>query len=119
MPTQALSPSGNTNPGGTNWYGRQSNNAALHRPGLRPPLSPARVNQLDSGQVLKALAQVDEVYRAPVALFYLQEYAYKEIAEILNVPMGTVKSRIARGIARLQEILAGGSARRKGQPPHD
>ena len=70
-----------------------------------PTVSPARVNQLDSGQVLQSLAQVDEVYRAPVALFYLQDYAYKEIAEILGVPMGTVKSRIARGIAQLHKAL--------------
>src|SRR6516225_9151153 len=42
-----------------------------------PPISPARVNQLDSAQVLQALAQVDEVYQAPVSLFYLENYAYK------------------------------------------
>jgi len=57
--------------------------------------------------VLQSLAQVDQVYQAPVALFYLEEYSYKEIAEILEVPMGTVKSRIARGIAQLQRLLAG------------
>jgi RNA polymerase sigma-70 factor (ECF subfamily) len=71
-----------------------------------PSLPPARVNQLDSAQVLQSLARVDQVYQAPVALFYLEEYSYKEIAEILAVPMGTVKSRIARGIAQLQRSLA-------------
>jgi RNA polymerase sigma factor (sigma-70 family) len=71
-----------------------------------PVISPARVNQLDSGMVLQALAQVDEVYQAPVALFYLEDCSYKEIAEILEVPLGTVKSRIARGIAQLQKQLA-------------
>jgi len=71
-----------------------------------PAVSPARVNQLDSAQVLVALGQVDEVYQAPVALFYLEDCSYKEIAEILDVPMGTVKSRIARGIAQLQKLLA-------------
>lgn len=70
-----------------------------------PNVSPARVNQLDSSQVLQALAQVDEVYRAPVALFYLEDRSYKEIAAILDAPMGTVKSRIARGIAQLQKSL--------------
>ena len=73
-----------------------------------PALSPASVNQLDSARVLEALAQVDEIYQAPVALFYLEDCSYKEIAEILNVPMGTVKSRMARGIAQLQTILADG-----------
>lgn len=71
-----------------------------------PSVSPTRVNQLDSPQVRQALGQVDEVYQAPVALFYLQECSYKEIADILDVPMGTVKSRIARGIAQLQKLLA-------------
>lgn len=71
-----------------------------------PPVSPARVNQLDAAQVLQALSQVDPVYRAPLSLFYLDDCSYKEIAEILNAPMGTVKSRIARGIGQLQKLLA-------------
>ena len=60
---------------------------------------------MDSLQVLPALAKVDEIYQAAVALFYLEDYAYKDIAVILDVPVGTVKSRIARGIAQLREIL--------------
>src|SRR5580765_103766 len=44
-----------------------------------PALPPARVNQLDSGQVVESLGKVDEVYQAPVALFYLEQYSYKEI----------------------------------------
>jgi RNA polymerase sigma-70 factor (ECF subfamily) len=70
-----------------------------------PVVAPARVNELDSARVLQALANVDEVYQAPVALFYMQDCSYKEIAEILDVPMGTVKSRIARGIGQLQKLL--------------
>jgi RNA polymerase sigma-70 factor (ECF subfamily) len=71
-----------------------------------PPLSPGIVNQLDATQVLHALGQVDEVFRAPVALFYLEECSYKEIANMLDVPIGTVKSRIARGLGQLQKLLA-------------
>ena len=71
-----------------------------------PNVQPELVNQLDSGAVLSLLAQVDPVFQAPVALFYLEDYAYKEIAEILAVPMGTVKSRIARGLSQLKAILA-------------
>jgi RNA polymerase sigma-70 factor (ECF subfamily) len=73
-----------------------------------PTLSPATVNELDSPQVLQALSQVDEIYQAPVALFYLEDCPYKEIAEILDIPIGTVKSRMARGIAQLQSILTRG-----------
>jgi RNA polymerase sigma-70 factor, ECF subfamily len=74
--------------------------------GVELPSVPAlQVNQLDAATVLDALRQVDEVYQAPVALFYLDDCAYKDIAEMLGVPLGTVKSRIARGIAQLQQIL--------------
>src|SRR5215813_7372273 len=48
-----------------------------------PVISPEMVGKLDSAQVLQALTLVDDVYQAPVALFYLEDYAYKEIAEIL------------------------------------
>jgi RNA polymerase sigma-70 factor (ECF subfamily) len=78
-----------------------------------PTLSPTMVTQMDSAQVLGALGQVDEVYQAPIALFYLEDCSYKEIADILAVPIGTVKSRMARGIGQLQKILAGGPAARR------
>jgi RNA polymerase sigma-70 factor, ECF subfamily len=68
-------------------------------------LSPEPADQVDSSQVLSALALVDEGYQAAVALFYLDDCSYNEIAEILAVPVGTVKSRIARGIKQLREIL--------------
>ena len=75
-----------------------------------PPVSPPAINQLDASQVLEALRQLDEIYQAPIALFYLDDCPYKDIAEMLNVPLGTVKSRIARGIAQLQQIMGGDTA---------
>jgi RNA polymerase sigma-70 factor (ECF subfamily) len=71
-----------------------------------PVVSPAAVNRLDTAQILAALAEVDEIYQAPVALFYLQDSSYNEIAEILCLPLGTVKSRLSRGVGRLQQLLA-------------
>ena len=71
-----------------------------------PTVAPSFASGLDAALVLRALGQVDEVYQAAVSLFYLEDYAYKEISEILGVPLGTVKSRIARGIAQLQKLLA-------------
>jgi RNA polymerase sigma-70 factor, ECF subfamily len=70
-----------------------------------PAVSPVLPDQEDSLPVLPALAKVDETYQAAVALYYLEDYAYKDIAFILDVPVGTVKSRIARGLAQLREIL--------------
>jgi len=70
-----------------------------------PFTDPVMVNEMDWEQVLGALGRVEESYQAAVALFYLEECSYKEIAEILEVPIGTVKSRLARGLGQLKKIL--------------
>jgi len=54
-----------------------------------------------------ALRQLPETFRTVVVLREIEGFAYEEIAEILNVPAGTVKSRLTRGRAALKEILAG------------
>jgi RNA polymerase sigma factor (sigma-70 family) len=60
---------------------------------------------VDGVQALAALARVDDLFQAPLALFYLEDISYAEIAERLELPIGTVKSRIARGIGQLRKIL--------------
>lgn len=75
-----------------------------------PSVDPEVVNRLDAGQVVEMLANVDSQFRAPVALFYLEDCSYNEIAEILEVPLGTVKSRIARGLIQLKQLLLAGDA---------
>ncbi len=73
-----------------------------------PSIPPHEHSALDSADLLAAMGKMDEVFRAPLALFYLEDCPYKEIALILDVPLGTVKSRIARGITQLKELLTGG-----------
>src|SRR5262249_15450054 len=73
-----------------------------------PTISPEIVNQLDSARVVELLGQVNEPYQAPLALFYMEDYSYKEIADILGVPLGTVQSRISRGMAQLQQLILAG-----------
>src|SRR6185436_18799394 len=65
-----------------------------------------RVAKLDAATVMTALQEVDEVFRAPLTLFYLEELSYHEIAEALEVPIGTVMSRLSRGKAQLRASLA-------------
>ncbi len=70
-----------------------------------PVISPTMVDALDSAEVVDRLKNVAEPYQASVALFYLEDCSYKEIAEILEVPLGTVQSRISRGMAQLQQLI--------------
>ncbi|MCL6567127.1 MAG: sigma-70 family RNA polymerase sigma factor [Acidobacteriia bacterium] len=56
--------------------------------------------------VRRALAQLPESYRSAVILRDLEGFAYEEIAELLDISVGTVKSRILRGRRRLRELLA-------------
>jgi len=70
-----------------------------------PSVEPDLVRRLDAQDTLHLLGQVDEQFQAAVALFYLEDYSYNEIAAILEIPLGTVKSRIARGLAQLKELV--------------
>ena len=70
-----------------------------------PNIDPEVINRIDSQSLVLLLAQVDPIFKAPLALYYLEEYSYNEIAEILAVPLGTVKSRIARGLAELKVLF--------------
>ena len=56
-------------------------------------------------RMLPALASLDPDHRAVIVLRYLLEYTPGEIAELLDVPRGTVNSRLRRGLDRLEEVL--------------
>lgn len=60
----------------------------------------------DAELVFEALSLVTEVFRIPLALFYLEDLSYREIAAILEVPVGTVMSRLSRGKRELHTRLS-------------
>jgi RNA polymerase sigma-70 factor, ECF subfamily len=70
------------------------------------PSTPSIMNHLDGQTAYQALLSLEENYRAPLILFYLQENSYREIAEILAIPLGTVMSRISRGKVELRKVLS-------------
>ena len=66
---------------------------------------PAPVTAERDDRVLPALASLDPDHRAVIVLRYLLEYTPGEIAELLDLPRGTVNSRLRRGLDRLKERL--------------
>lgn len=70
-----------------------------------PAIEPSAVRVLDGAAAMECLMRVDELYRAPLTLFYLQDHSYQEIADILEVPIGTVMSRLSRGKAQMRALL--------------
>jgi RNA polymerase sigma-70 factor (ECF subfamily) len=56
-------------------------------------------------EVKNALEELPESFRIPVLLSDVEEFSYKEIAEILDVPIGTVMSRLHRGRKLMQKLL--------------
>jgi RNA polymerase sigma-70 factor (ECF subfamily) len=67
----------------------------------------ALLGQMVSGDVEKALAALPTDFRMAVILADLEDFSYKEIAEIMECPAGTVMSRLYRGRKMLQQALYG------------
>jgi RNA polymerase sigma-70 factor (ECF subfamily) len=66
--------------------------------------------ELSDEEVLAALDRVPEHFRAVILLADVQEFSYKEVAEALGIPIGTVMSRLNRGRKLLRATLAGVAA---------
>jgi RNA polymerase sigma-70 factor (ECF subfamily) len=68
---------------------------------------PAIPEDITDEEMLAALAEVPEDFRAVVLLVDVEQFSYKETAGILNAPIGTVMSRLSRGRRLLRERLSG------------
>ena len=64
--------------------------------------------RLDQQRVRHCLAALTELQRESVTLAYYSGYTYPQVAELLGVPLGTVKTRMRDGLARLRDCLGEG-----------
>jgi RNA polymerase sigma-70 factor, ECF subfamily len=122
------------------WLGRIAINAAMdaQRARKRRPLQPYPELEDDSWQpragddadpertavaaersrvLATALAHITPDQRAAIVLFDVEGYDYQEIADLMGVSLGTVKSRIHRGRLALRDLLEGSIGLFRGDPP--
>jgi RNA polymerase sigma-70 factor, ECF subfamily len=71
-----------------------------------PTLDPTGPRALDARIILNALSELEEDHRTVLELFYIADLSYKEISSTLEIPIGTVMSRLARAKERLRGALA-------------
>lgn len=77
---------------------------------LEPPVAGAHEQVLAVRDVQHALSRLPAEYREVLLLVAVEEMSYSEVAAVLNVPLGTVMSRLSRGRERLRAIMSGESA---------
>lgn len=67
----------------------------------------AQIEDTEKGQILRrAVAELSDAQRTMVALYHFQHLSYEEIAEVMHMPIGTVKSRLNRARLALRSKLA-------------
>lgn len=60
---------------------------------------------IDEYNFFQELNSIDEIYKEAIVLKYISGYTQEEIANILDIPLGTVKSRIYRGLKSLRRLI--------------
>lgn len=84
---------------------RQHRQISLDSAGdLAEPL-PEPLPEVEPERLQQALAELPEVFRTPVILYYFEEFSYRDIAEQMDLPLGTVMSRLARAKGYLRARL--------------
>jgi RNA polymerase sigma-70 factor (ECF subfamily) len=63
------------------------------------------LDRLDSEQVAEALDRLPGEYRVVASLYFIEDFSYQQIADVVGCPVGTVRSRLHRGRRMLQRSL--------------
>jgi len=115
------------------WLYRILRNAYLHRVrdqkrhrtipldavGDLPEATADEMPDIDTAQLQRALDELDETFRTPIVLYYFEDFSYRDIADQMDLPIGTVMSRLARGKAYLRTRLAPRPTPRGAEGPSD
>jgi RNA polymerase sigma-70 factor, ECF subfamily len=84
---------------------RQEKCVSFEDLGDLPERSPESLPDIDPEQLQHALNELPELFRTPIILYYFEEFTYRDIAEQMELPLGTVMSRLARAKAFLRRRL--------------
>lgn len=82
----------------------------IEKDGIRLVYPPPQYSYMDCRDLLDALDKLPDEQREVVLLIGLEGMSYRDVAEVLGVPLGTVMSRLSRGRNALRILLAGGQA---------
>ena len=70
-----------------------------------PGRSDEEMPEIDPARLQQALNDLDETFRTPIILYYFEEFSYRDIADQMDLPIGTVMSRLNRAKAYLRSRL--------------
>ncbi|RCX07342.1 RNA polymerase sigma-70 factor (ECF subfamily) [Anaerobacterium chartisolvens] len=90
----------------TDFFSNEEKEAALHNaPSHAPPSDEQAVDNELREHLVHCINLLDDTFRIPVILFYFKQMRYEDIAEILDIPVGTVKSRLNSGKSKLRKLM--------------
>ncbi len=93
------------------WRGAWGKRVILGSPAFELIPAPDEIDKLaDQQEIVGAIHQLPASFREVILLHYYQGYGITEIAEMMDLPEGTISSRLSRGRKKLESILKGGDA---------
>lgn len=93
------------------WRGAWVKRVILGSPAFELIPAPDAIDKLaDQQEIMGAIHQLPASFREVILLHYYQGYGITEIAEMMDLPEGTISSRLSRGRKKLESILKGGDA---------